>query len=697
MLADVVSKYKIRRNRKGFFFTIATILLILPLILLIMFYSNISDTSNKDAIARIRCDELHYFVEDIEEDLNRAMVIFGRRSAVYAVDYVVSSGISLRDYSFYCSPLCPMDCNTFIYNNTGSEAAIGELILCGTLYGENVTYMINHTMREWIDRILIRSQELHYNVNITVDSIDVVPMDAWHFYVRVNNKISISDDAGLCHYSASIMETSTNTSILDLEDPLYTLYTDGHIFKQIINCEQDLSLSAIAGCSKTDTGYGNFSGTVILYSQFTGLTDLENYCNETPQEILGQQVLVVDQGWGTVCNKKIVDCFNASQPKHFGALVLYEDTGKFNISSCMPTIPWISDTGEMDNETPWEGGSRDPNCDDAFITNGSCILIVNEPSCGVHTVFIGYDPTTINTTCYFVSNISRYDTNCTENYSDGPSFFDRLEGNLNLSEKYVEQAMEYFNTSDIGIETIVNLVELDTYSRVYPNIKFYPNATWIDYLYWQNVSGCRSFGSCEVYGYKFNLDCQHSYELGIDTACTSINYSYCPTEICINCIDDDYDGQVDWNDSDCSSFFSDGCGEVHYCDPTDSDTCNTCDTPMPPEIPDNSSNYCNHYGYNTTEWHFYRIVPDITGNLTIEFNGTGIMTGNYRTDLGLYSYNDSTCTSPTIIYQLEPGYSATFCVTANNTYIIALDIDSDNCTYNGYYYLNTTIVADSSC
>jgi len=693
--------FKLRDNRRAFFFTISVILLIIPLLFLITFYLNIRETSTKDAISRMRCDELHYLVEDIRKDLSRAVTIFGRRAAVYAVDHVVSNGVPLADYEFTCTSLCPVDCNTFFFENNGSSAAIAELVLCGTLYGENVTYMVNHTMNEWIDRIIEKGKELHFNISMKVDSINVVPEDAWHFHLIINTKTEIYDESELCHFSNKIISITSNTSIIGLEDPLYALNTGGHIFKQIIPCNADLRLTAVAGCSKTDSGYGNFTGEVIFYSSFTGLNDLADYCNETSQEILGQQVLVVDQAWGTVCNnQRVVDCLNASQPKHFGALILYESASESNVSSCMPSIPWISDTGEMDNQTPYGGGSRKPGCDDAIITNGSCIAIVNDPSCNLHYVYIAYDIEDINTTCYYVSNISRYSLNCTPSYTDGPSFFDRLDGNLNLSEKYVEQALRYFNNSEIGIESLVDFMELVRYSSVYPEIKIYENASWIDYLYWQNVSGCRVLRSCPYLGYEFNLDCQHAHSLGIGTTCTSVDESYCPTEICVDCIDQDNDGLEDWNDPDCGAYFSSGCGEVHYCDPSDTDICPTCDTPMPPEIPDNSSNYCNYYGFNTTEWHLYRIVPDITGRLIINFSGTGKMPpGNlYRSDLSLYNYSDLGCTSPSIAtYQLEPSYGVEFCVEANKTYIIAIDVDSNNCTHYGHYLLNTTIVADPIC
>ena len=79
----------------------------------------------------MRCDELHYFVEDVKKDLDRAMSVFGRRAAVYAINYAVTQGTPLGDYEY-------QNCTPFLFDGNGSEAAIAELVVCGTLNGNNV-------------------------------------------------------------------------------------------------------------------------------------------------------------------------------------------------------------------------------------------------------------------------------------------------------------------------------------------------------------------------------------------------------------------------------------------------------------------------------------------------------------------------------------------------------------------------------
>jgi len=192
-------------------------------------------------------------------------------------------------------------------------------------------------------------------------------------------------------------------------------------------------------------------------------------------------------------------------------------------------------------------------------------------------------------------------------------------------------------------------------------------------------------------------------------------------EVCGNCKDDDGDGVPDWADNKCSQFFRGaGCGEVHYCNPADDDDdcdgdaggvpgneqdCGICNIPNPQEIADNSTITCNYYGYSTAEWHFYKIIPDVTGKLSVSFKDSGIASG--PTDLSFY---DSSCVRLDYLVDASGEPARVYDVIAGRTYIIALDVDAhendcDNCTcgywpagYNdcgdktGTYNLTTNLV-----
>jgi len=499
------ARKKTSGTRKGFFFTIATILLVIPLIFLLVYYFGTEQTRTEDTVGKVRCDELYYFVGDVERDLGRAMAIFGRRAAVYATNYVVTQGYGLKNYTF-------RNCTQFVYGETGADAAIAELVLCGTLNGENVSYMVEHTLLKWVELMNANGIYSNFNASITVKSLTVVQSDAWNFALIAKLEGNISDRNGMCFYSGE-MDAESLTEITGLEDPSYSLNTDALVSKYIYGCTELANLTVVAGCSE-DEGQGTGGGTVVLYSTIGGTPNaLEDFCDDTPAENLSSMVLGMDQSFGSVCNKKIVDCLSIDSPKHFAALIEYGPSHDFaKNETCNITIPWISDTGDL-SEYPGNP-PREMDCGASNATNisdGYCILVKNEG--GEHEVILGVNSSNLNYSCYYVSNITRYEHECSENYSDGASFFDRLDGNSNLTEKYANKTLQYFNTTQIGIESFINPYEFEEHG-----VGFDTERTWVDYLYWQGVRGCGASGVCKD-DYQLKLDCPHARIYGLNLEC----------------------------------------------------------------------------------------------------------------------------------------------------------------------------------
>ncbi|MFZ2456612.1 MAG: hypothetical protein WAX07_09065 [Candidatus Altiarchaeia archaeon] len=475
-----------KRMDKGIFFTLAIVLLMIPLIFLASFYLMSTETKIDDTTSRIRCDELHYFVEDVKRDLSRAVSIFGRRAAIYAIDHVVNSSTPMMNYTFNCTSMCNVDCEKIIYPRTGSEAAIAELALCGTLNGTNVTYMVNHTVREWINRIEMRGADKNMRINITLKEIKVLPIDAWNFSIVLDNDIKVIDDTNICYYMGLHRATESNTSIIGLEDPLYTLGTSGRIIKYIDNCEIRFNQSELI---KTGTGNGTSAGSAIL-DDTASAGNASTYCTDHPGTV-GDMILVLDNGYAN-CTKYETDCFNNASPIHYAGVIDYGSFGqKFETPTrCNISIPYARDTSDLN------------------LSDGECIKL----SSGTVLTGINYD--VVDYSCYQVSNISAYPTNCSSNYSDGPSFFDRLDGRYNLSERYSNQSREYYNNPSIGIETLIDYSDLIDH-----NIIPYENTSTIDYLYWQNVNGHSLCGYCKGPYPSIKLDCPHETRFNQSAGC----------------------------------------------------------------------------------------------------------------------------------------------------------------------------------
>jgi len=480
--------------RRGYLYTVGVILLMIPLILLIVFYTGVSKTGIENTVANIRCDELYYFVQDIESDMERAMLISGRRAAIYAIDDVVTNGRPMENYTY-------TNCTDFVYPRDGSEAAIAELVLCGTLNGTEVKYMANHTLPVWLDKINNGSKGLHYVVNLSIKELTIAMSDAWDFAITLGANITVHDDTGLCYYIGQNFTLQSFTDITGLEDTLYPLHTSNRVRKYIYNCPLNITLDNVAGCSD-DLGVDIGAGNVVFYSKIPTYPDLGEYCEDYD---VSDKVIVFDIAGGSCHDPKDQDCFNISKDNSFAAYINYASG---DITGCDITIPWIEDTGKLDNETTGgHSNQRDPDCADANISSDLCVLVKNVPSCDIHQVLIGYNASNLNTTCYVVSNITGYRPGCSgKEYPNGPSFFDRLDGRLYLSDYYKNHSVELFGNPYIGIETLVNPYDLDV-----RGVDVFTNATWVDYLYWNNTPGSPVNMMCQDGIYLFRLDCPHSY------------------------------------------------------------------------------------------------------------------------------------------------------------------------------------------
>ncbi|OYT26032.1 MAG: hypothetical protein B6U97_04540 [Candidatus Altiarchaeales archaeon ex4484_96] len=614
-----------KTNRKGVFFSLITIMLVIPLIYFITFHISYYEQRVDDVLGRTRCERLYYFVEDVKKDLKRAMVIFGRRAAIYAISEVVTSGNDLENYEFNCSNNCALEnCNDLEYNIIGAEAAVVELMVCGTLYGETIPYMENHTFPLWMDKMEQAGEDMHFNMNLTLREINVIPRDAFSFATLSTLRIRIWDESELCFYQGISDDVQSNTSILELEDPLYPLNTQGRVSRYIINCSADLEMDMIAGCSRDNTGNGTKAGNVKLYSDIGGnVPALENYCATTPPDELVKQILVLDGG-AIVCNQNIRDCLNISTPSHFGGLIVYNPANSAQV--CEASIPWISASGDIDDIPP-ENPPKETGCGagNFTITNESCVFIKNVDGCNLHRIILGLDSSLINTSCYEISDVEEnYNIYCANHVLNGPSFFDRLDGRLYLSDKYKQQANRTFGNTLIGIESMISPYTLESYS-----LQVNETNSWIDYLYWSDEIGCEALGICDEEGYAFNLDCPHSHKYQIDTECA--NASGCCGDGTCN------------NDEDCGS-----CPTDCTCLPGCPNTINLMDCKKCGSGP--SSSECN-VTYTLSVMNATGFM-NLTSNPTIHvanetttdshiMNEMSGLTGWYNITLGVLNKNDN--------------------------------------------------------
>lgn len=447
-------------SNKGYIYTIVALILALLLLALVSLYSKSYEISAEQESTKMRTDELHYFVESAKKDLSRAMVISGRRGAVYMIDHVIHTGVPLND----------------------SEQTLKELILNGTITNTtdtiNVTYMKNHTLSVWLDKINKSGERLGFDVNITFSTIDIYPYDSWHFIEIITLNFDISDKKGMCKYERPNVKIYSLVTIIGLEDALYPLKTANRIRRYFSKSNRTGSIEILATGINGD-GIGG--GKVFDVSDENENDQGDNITtyNSTYPELVNYTVFVID----------VDDFYND-----------LSDDARNILNSSGGVIDYYNETLDAEG-FPYVSGVPKLN-----FSGINYVALRNNVEPEILRLLINDD---IKNELYHSSE-------------NGSCFFDRLEGNLNLSEKYKNQSKELIKILDlspdteIGLESFVNVNNFARYKLYELGIlPSFTNQSSVEYLYFQDISGKRVYGTPEW----FRLDDEHCVKYNLTEFC----------------------------------------------------------------------------------------------------------------------------------------------------------------------------------
>lgn len=190
---------------KGIIYTIISVLLIASMLTILFTFSSITRSLRDDQSDKIVSDQIHYFEKNIEDDVERAIYIVGRRALIAADEYVVTNGTTLPT---------PID-------------KIKVLMQDGTLNGQSNGAMVGNTLGSWIDAINNNAKNTSFNLTLIITGLDVRPYDSFNIKFMTNVTINITEKTGKIRIDKSF-EKWTIVSIEDFEDPLAALRTSGN-------------------------------------------------------------------------------------------------------------------------------------------------------------------------------------------------------------------------------------------------------------------------------------------------------------------------------------------------------------------------------------------------------------------------------------------------------------------------------------
>jgi len=192
---------------KGQFYSIMIALFVIPILALILFYSQI--TTPQNIAASIRSDELQYFSKSIEEDLSRFLQINGKRALVAAANFTVTNGYGLKD----------------------AQANLTEAIENGTLNGNQI-FADQKNLSVWVKNISDIALNSGFDINLTVLSLNVTQNDSFSVLFSATVYINISDATAEMGILKN-MSVAEAVSVENIQDPLYPIKTNGTVFRTI--------------------------------------------------------------------------------------------------------------------------------------------------------------------------------------------------------------------------------------------------------------------------------------------------------------------------------------------------------------------------------------------------------------------------------------------------------------------------------
>ncbi len=192
-------------NKKGMFFTLIIILLIITLVFSIILY-NVPKFQSQSVVTETRVNTMQDFINDVELDLSRAMYISGFRAISSIEDYITTNVDYIDD----------------------SEFRINELMMDGTLYSQEAPLMKYSTLPDWMSRIIFKGKQLNINTNFTNPVIIVNQIDPWNVHIQMNVTLSVNDSTNLARWNKhAIIEAKI--PIIGFEDPTYVINTFGRV------------------------------------------------------------------------------------------------------------------------------------------------------------------------------------------------------------------------------------------------------------------------------------------------------------------------------------------------------------------------------------------------------------------------------------------------------------------------------------
>lgn len=201
---------RIKKNKKGMFFTMMTIAI---LSLFLVTYSINSYVRDRDGLKN-RIETMNSFVSSIEQDLPRKLYLSGFRTIFLVEKEMVESGNYISSF------------------DTLFKEAFFNGTINGVDHASNGGIMYGVTYDGIFDSLNDQAESMNMNLNFSNPVITIGQEDPWNIKITLRGDLFIQDKGNLASWTRSVVMNSY-IPITNFEDPLYIIETNGLITNKI--------------------------------------------------------------------------------------------------------------------------------------------------------------------------------------------------------------------------------------------------------------------------------------------------------------------------------------------------------------------------------------------------------------------------------------------------------------------------------
>lgn len=184
-------------------------------ILVGMVFSQVYQPSDIQTANAERIGDASFFIDSVFSDMDRSLSIASRRSLTGAIGSVVTSGDSLDR----------------------PETNITEILVNGTLGGEEVSTVEDASLRGWSDKVQEIGDRSGYNISLAVKDYSL-NSSSFSLYSSFKIRLILEDPTTLARFNRT-EDAETTVSVEGLEDPLLTVKSRGRYVSTVEKCGFD--------------------------------------------------------------------------------------------------------------------------------------------------------------------------------------------------------------------------------------------------------------------------------------------------------------------------------------------------------------------------------------------------------------------------------------------------------------------------